>query len=783
MSDRKGVSESSLLLTLEEISQLVSHSHDPGETLANIVRLIQGRFHTDVCSVYLLEPDRGELVLGATIGLRPESVGRVRMRLDEGLTGLAAEQMKPVMVADAFKHPRFKFFPEAGEDPYHSFLGVPLVEGGVLHGVLVVQTADPRTFSRSEVRMLVTVASQIAPLVSEAQLLERIVATAHEVAPSGAPASPFGAMVVRGTSLSPGAGVGEAYIVNGFDEWRRSLAVRSRDAAAEPARLARAMDAAREEIARASHRISSLVGEDHGAIMQAQLMILQDRKIEKDLRDHLVSGATAEAALLETLDSYVVAFEKLPSEYFQDRIFDIRDVFRRVLWHLQPWAAPAGPTAEAKRIILVARDVSVMELFSVDLDRLAGVVAEHGGLHSHAAILARSLGIPMVGQVSRLLDAIEPGQQLLVDASKGVVYVSPTPEQLAASTSRSSATTEVSPSQTPHRGPLHAAGRGRSVDRAECLRAAASASSGLPQIQANINLLCEVAAAIEQGAAGVGLYRTEFLFLARRTLPTEEEQVGTYRKLLTMLGGRPASIRTFDLRPDKMVHGSHLRATTTGPLDWRLVLGSPTLQQLFREQVRAIMRAATAGPARILVPLVTSTEQLGFVVDSLGRARDELTRDGLEFVSDVPLGVMIEVAAAAVMAADWAPQVNYFALGTNDLVASSLGIDRDDPAAATLNDPLHPAVLRTIHDVVAVAHAANRPVTVCGEMATDPHGALALAAFQVDALSVAVGQLRAALEARAAVSSDDLPRLGSVLLRGKTATEVRSTLREFSVGS
>src|SRR5215467_193072 len=164
MSHTQPAQEGSLLLTLEEISQLVSHSHQPGETLANIVRLIQGRFHTAVCSVYLLEPERGELVLGATVGLKPESVGRVRMRLDEGLTGLVAERMTPVMVPDAFQHPRFKYFPEAGEDPYHSFLGVPLVESGDLQGVLVVQTVEPRNFSPSEIRTLVTVAAQLASM-------------------------------------------------------------------------------------------------------------------------------------------------------------------------------------------------------------------------------------------------------------------------------------------------------------------------------------------------------------------------------------------------------------------------------------------------------------------------------------------------------------------------------------------------------------------------------------------------------------------------------------------
>src|SRR5947199_1734440 len=179
MDHPSSLDDRSLLLTLEECSKLVAHSHDPHETLTNIVRLIRDRFQTAVCSVYLLEPEARELVLGATVGLKPESVGRIRMRLDEGLTGLVAERKTLVMVEDAFKHPRFKYFTEAGEDPYHSFLGVPLIEGGSLDGVLVVQTVEPRIFSASEVRMLVTIGAQVASLVGDAHLLEKVVATAH----------------------------------------------------------------------------------------------------------------------------------------------------------------------------------------------------------------------------------------------------------------------------------------------------------------------------------------------------------------------------------------------------------------------------------------------------------------------------------------------------------------------------------------------------------------------------------------------------------------------------
>ncbi len=757
MTERKATLESSLLLTLEEISQLVSHSHDPGETLANIVRLIQGRFRTDVCSVYVLEPDLGELVLAATIGLKPESVGRVRMRIDEGLTGHAAEQRQPVMVEDAFKHPRFKFFPDAGEDPYHSFLGVPLVERGEVQGVLVVQTAEPRAFSPSEVRMLVTVASQIAPLVSEAHLLERICAAAHEAArPAAHEAAPCKSVCLHGTTLSAGVGVGEAYIVNGFDDWLRSAEKIAADPVAERHRLAIAMQAAREEIHRLSHRISSLVGEDHGAILQAQLMILQDRVIENDLAAVIASGATAEAALLQTLETYVAAFAKLASTYFQDRVYDIKDVFRRMLWHLRPHATGTSTRPATAKIVLVAHDVSVMDLFSVDLDSLAGVVAEHGGPQSHAAILARSLGIPMVGQIARLVDQIEPCGQILVDGTNATIHLEPTAELINRLNLIAALPSDALPAR---------------------LATAIEPRKDLPRIDANINLLSEVGPAIAQGAAGVGLYRTEFLFLARRTLPSEEEQVGTYRKLLTMLDGRAANIRTFDLRPDKIMHGTELKAMRGGPLDWRLVLESPALQQLFRDQVRAILRAATVGPARILVPLVTRTEQLDFILETVGRARDELARDGLEFNSETPLGIMIEVAAAALMAESWARHVDFFAIGTNDLVASALGIDRDDPVVASLSDPLHPAVLRTIRDVVAAAHASNRPVTVCGEMASDPLGAAALAALQVDSISVAVHQLAAARSALADASAENLRDVSAKLPNSRTAHDAREALR------
>lgn len=747
-----------LLLTLEECSHLVAHSHDPHETLENIVRLIRDRFQTAVCSVYLLEPETHELVLGATVGLKPESVGRIRMRVDEGLTGLVAERVAPVMVEDAFKHPRFKYFPDAGEDPYRSFLGVPLIEGGALEGVLVIQTVQPRVFSPSEVRMLVTLAAQVASLVGDARLLEKVIAVAHAPQPTQ-PQPTVQDSSVTGVALSPGSGLGRAYVVDGFEEWRSTVALRSNAAAQERQRINQAMLAAREELVRLAQRISALVGEEHGAILQAQLMIMQDRAIEQDLNDCLAVGASAEGAVFQTLDKYVAAFQKLSTPYFQERIYDIKDVFHRLLWHLRAEnASEAAGSREA--VVLLAHEASVMELFAVELERLAGVVVEHGGPQSHAAILARSLGIPMVGQVRNLASLMRPGLRLFVDGTAGKVYLDPAADFVAP----------------------------RKEEPADEREAPASADNGLPRVEVNINLLCEAEPACRQGAVGVGLYRSEFLFLARRTLPSEQEQVGIYRKLLLALDGRPVSIRTFDLRPDKLMAYSHMTSTAARPFDWRLVLESPALQQLFREQVRAIFRAAapgvedgrTIGQVRILIPLVTRSELLDFVRATIEQVRAELTAEGLPFAPQVPLGVMIEVAAAVSLVGDWAPMVDYFALGTNDLTASALGIDRDDPVAAGQNDPLHPGMLRLIHEVVRHAHQAHRPVTVCGEMAADPQGCLALIALEVDTLSVPVAQLRSVRRLLAQLSREHALDLAPEMLRQKTAESVRAFLRKWS---
>ncbi len=379
---------------------------------------------------------------------------------------------------------------------------------------------------------------------------------------------------LSGSSLSPGIGLGQAYLIGQDGAHGEITDSVGHDPAVEHQRLNGAMEAAREEITRLSRKISNLVGEDHGAILQAQLMILQDSTVERDLAGCLAAGLSAESSLARTLDKYVATFQKLTNPFFQERVFDVKDVFRRILWHLRPRPAAAAPAEE--RLVLVAQEASVLDLFSVDLDQLVGVVVEHGGPQSHAVIIARSLGIPMIGQVAGVFDHFKTGQLLRIDGATGRIELDPSPD-------------EANDGPSPSIVQVHRNGEG-TLTLAE--------RPGMPRVEANVNLLSEAAQVRVTGASGVGLYRSEMLFLARRTLPTEEEQVEIYRKLIDALEGRPATIRTFDLRPDKLAHGSTAATSAAQKLDWRLVLESPILQRLFKEQVRAILlrRSVGAGP-------------------------------------------------------------------------------------------------------------------------------------------------------------------------------------------
>ena len=744
--------ESLLLLTLGEISDLIAHSHDLHETLCNIVNHIRDRFRTDVCSVYTFDRATDELVLSATVGLRNDSVDRVRMGLHEGLTGLVAERKEPVNVDDASRHPRYRFFPESGEEEFHSFLGVPLIQGGGLQGVIVVQHRDAREYSANEVRILVAVAAQLAILVANARLTRDLSDAVGRLNSPDASAN----HIVRsarllGTSASAGCAHGYARRFEAFDISDPRLVSRpAGDVESEQARLFAAFEAGRNEIDLAARHLAELLGDQFGALMQAQRLMLEDSSLQRDLLRQIEAGDSVERAVVTLGRQYLRAFRKLDHPFFYERIYDIKDVFRRLLHQAAPTSDPVGSDSS---IIVVGHEVSLLELFSCDLHRVRGIIVERGGAYSHVAILARSLGIPMITHAHKLHAAVTDGDEVFIDAGSGVAYVNPdaSRREICLKLLENHVDERSEPDDAPLDLPI--------------------------RLEATVNLLPEVARTVRNRAEAVGLYRSEFLELANRSFPTEEEQLEVYRKMLSLLEGRPLTVRTLDLRAEKLVGIAEGVYDADLPWDWRLVDRLPHVQELIRTQLRATLRAATAGPMRILFPMITSQRQLTCALRLLEEASDSLRREGLDAGPAPPIGMMIETPGAALSVRRWAAQVDFVCIGSNDLLHSFLGIERLDDSLESLKDPLDPTFLRTIRHILRAAHAAGRSVTVCGDAASRPRAALALFALEADALSVPPDDLprlrRAFREARLPV---DLAGLRRAILSAKEVEEVHGLL-------
>ncbi|MEY4191395.1 MAG: Phosphoenolpyruvate-protein phosphotransferase, partial [Planctomycetota bacterium] len=478
--------------------------------------------------------------------------------------------------------------------------------------------------------------------------------------------------------------------------------------------------------------------------------ILRDRTIEKDLFLKLKEGLSAENAVVATLDKYLEAFQKIKTPFFQERSFDLKDVFLRIMWNLKP---VKNTGRHGDRVVLVCKEASVMELFAVSPEKLAGVIVEKGGPECHAAILARALSIPMV-QIPTGFDALlTPGQTVLVAGPNSNVLINPTDETIAELTK---------------------------IVAEDVVESAAPVSCDIPpRVLVNINLLWEVPSAINLGVAGVGLFRSEFMLLARRTVPTEEEQVEVYSKLLKSMNGKNTTIRTFDLRPDKVASFSDVGGVASRAYDWRRVLESAPLQKLFMEQLRAIMRAGVDGSPKILIPLVASTEVMDLVLKMYQEARESLVQEKIDFNQNIPLGLMIETAAAIPMIPFWSESVDFLALGTNDLFASVVGIDRNEENQNVLNDHLHPGFLRLVQSAIHYAHEAGKTMTVCGEFASEPLGALFLASMGIDTISVSVQKYRPICNILNKVNREELLKFSNSFIAMRKGDDVRGNLERI----
>jgi phosphoenolpyruvate-protein phosphotransferase (PTS system enzyme I) len=563
-------------------------------------------------------------------------------------------------------------------------------------------------------------------------------------------------MKLDGIGVSPGLAVGPALVVERETVPVFRLLVPAEAIDCEVKRLTRAVEASREQLKAIKERLRHEVGV-HAYIFDAHLLMLEDPLLldsaVRIIREELVN---AEWALRTVSDQLHERFEGLSDEYLKERTTDLDDVLGRIQLNLGGAADAPSLARLPGRFVIVAVDLTPSEAAELDWEHVLAIATNAGSPSHHTSILARSFGIPAVVGLQDATARIPPGATVAVDGTHGAVVIEPGEPALAA----------LRAGQGERRGRPRADARVLPCVTRDGVRVSLLGNAEFPE---------EAVHALEYGAEGIGLFRSEYLLGRARRWPDEERQYEVYRRMIEQIGPHPVTVRTWDVGPEDLVPGGPTSANPAlGERALRLMRRAP---EPFRAQLRALLRAAQHGPLRLLFPFVTGPSDLRLVLDLLEETRAGLRRDGVAFAADVPIGLMLEVPSAAITADLLAPHVQFFAVGTNDLIQYLLAVDRADPRVSGLYEPLHPAVLRTIDGVVRAAGAQGVPVSICGEMAADPMQALLLVGLGVRELSMSPAAIAGVKAAICSASAARLEPVSRASLSLATAEEIGAMLR------
>ena len=675
-----------MLTRLREIVEKVASAPRLNEALDILVTDICKAMETEVCSVYLADHDRRCYYLMATRGLKKPRGRTVALAFDEGLVGLVGRLAEPINLADAQKHPSFKYIPAVKEDRFRAFLGVPIIQRRQLLGVLVVQQRELRQFDESEESFLVTLATQMAAILSQSQLTALF--------------GQYRQTRIRALPASSGVAIAEGWMDISLPLMEQVYEASTLDTASERERLTGALEEAANEFRRYSKRYAAGAQKETSAIFDLYSHLLSDARLRRELFAEVDKGAVAEWAVKKIIEKFAEQFAALSDGYLKERAGDLRTLGQRLLFHLDDTIQ--GPNTWPARIVLVADELSATTLAEVPQDRLAGVVVRDGAANSHAAIMVRALGIPTV-MGADIQPSLLHGHMLVVDGYRGELLVDPEPallQEYQRLVSEENELSRLAEDDLEHTSEL------KSGERVK--------------VMLNAGLSLEHEEKLGNFIDGIGLYRTEIPFMLQSGFPSEEEQVAQYQGMLQMFNEKPVTLRTLDIGADKQL--PYMPISEENPcLGWRGIRITLDQPEIFLIQVRAMLRAnAATGNLSILLPMVTSLDE----VDEARRLIDRASREVEEMIGyAIPrprLGVMLEVPSMVFMLPNLASRVDFISVGTNDLTQYILAVDRNNTRVASMYDSLHPAVLRAL---AMIAHDAERfgiDLRLCGEMAGDP---------------------------------------------------------------
>jgi phosphotransferase system enzyme I (PtsP) len=679
---------------LRRLREIMRYPGTVQDRLDMVVRLIAGHLGAEVCSIYAAIPG-SVLELRATKGLKPESVRRTRLAVGEGLVGNIAEHARTLALAEAQSHPQFAYRPETGEEVYHSFLGVPLLRGGNVKGVLVVQNVEPRSYRDAEIEICETAAMAVAELIDQV-----IAAEARNETASSLPER------LTGESLNRGIAMGHAV----FHQRRIVISrVVAEDTEREIERLGAALVAVESEMSRHLRNTAGAANRESREIFETYLMLVEDRGWRTRMEDAIQGGLTAEAAVQKVQNDTRARMQSISDRYLRERLADLDDIASRLLLRLSGEATPERTAEAHEGIVLIARSMGPAELLDYDLDTLRAVVLAEGSQTSHVAIVARALDIPVVGRCPGAATQILDGDFVIVDGNTGQVLVRAGDNVRAQFEG-------------------HIAAREREEARFKALRdlPAVTLDGAHIALSANAGLLIDLPHVLESGAGGIGLYRTEVAFMIRDELPDVAHQAALYARILDEMAGKPVTFRTLDIGGDKDLPALKLDHQEENPaMGWRAIRLTLDRPALLRDQLGAMIRAAAGGQLRVVFPMITEVAEFDAARALLDQELAAWQDEGGTPPTAVKAGAMLEVPALLWQLPALFARVDFVSVGSNDLFQFVFASDRTNPKISGRYDVLSPAALSLMRDLAAKAQAAGVPLTLCGEMAGTPIEAMA----------------------------------------------------------
>ncbi|MBQ0719700.1 MAG: phosphoenolpyruvate--protein phosphotransferase [Gammaproteobacteria bacterium] len=708
-----------MLNSLRNILQEVNSASDFASLLEIIVTRVKTVMATGICSVYLLDAKRQAYVLAATDGLLPEAVGKVSMTNEQGLVGLVAHKAEPLNLEHAETHPRFAYFPETGEEKFSAFLGSPIIHHRAVLGVLVVQQQQRRRFDESEEAFLVTIAAQLAGIIAHAEATGEL---ARALSPELEPDNAFGEAHYSGLASAPGIGIGVGIVVAPAANLSAVPKRLTDDIDAELAQFRDALDSTIKDLKTVHQDLADKLNPEEIALFEVYVSMLDDNSLGGEVSERIKTGLSAQYAWSRVILEHIRTFSAMENPYLRERATDVRDLGRRVLGYLQQQQHEEKHYPE--NTILVGEELAAPNLADVPFENIRAMVSAKGSYNSHMAILGRAMGIPTIMGAIDLPWAELDGCELIVDAHQGLVIKSPTDQHLEAYEK------------------VYAEEKIFAADLEATKDEPSTTLDGQHiSLWVNTGLRIDSMLSLDRGAEGVGLYRTEIPFFMRERFPSEEEQRQLYREQLEMFSPRPVTMRTLDIGGDKSL--PYFPIEEENPfLGWRGIRVTLDHPEIFLVQLRAMMRASIGlNNLRILLPMISNTEELDSALVLIKRVYQELTlEEGYRF--DMPaIGAMIEVPAAVYQIGEIAKRVDFISVGTNDLTQYLLAVDRNNPRVAELYHTFHPSLLKALRIILDDAKKHHCPVSVCGELAGEPLGAILLVGMGYEFLSMSAASL------------------------------------------